>query len=321
MTTHTSVATRSVIGSSSAPAGRTAAGRRRRSRPWREYALFLALIAPNLLIIAVFSYWPIIYNGYLSLTSWNFVSASPAWVGLQNYTDLFRDSDFHTVLVNTLEFTVVIVVGSLVLGLGLALVLNEKLRARGFVRTVAFAPHVVSGAAVASLWLFIFDPNYGLSRAVLQPLGVQTPNWTTDSSWSLIALMIVYLWKGVGFTAIVYIAGLQTLPTELYEAARLDGAGRWALFRRITLPLLSPVTFFLLVTTLISSFQVYDVAAVMTDGGPGVSSTTLSWYIYKKAFGESDAGHGAASAVIMFVLLIGITALQARFVGRRVHYQ
>lgn len=302
-----------------------AGGRSRRAARWRrhrrQYLAFAALVAPNVLVIAAFSYWPVLYNAYLSFTSWDFAAPVPVWAGLANYVDLFTDPEFGTVLLNTLVFSGAIVVGSLVLGLAVALLLNQRLRLRGAVRTLAFAPHILSGAAVATIWLFLFDPNYGLIRAFLQPLGLTSPNWITDPTWALPAVILVYLWKNIGFTAIVYIAGLQGMPPELYEAAALDGAGSWTMFRRITLPLLSPVTFFLLVTTIIGTFQAFDVIAVMTDGGPGGATTTLSWYVYQQAFRALDAGHSAAAAVLMFVLLLGITAVQTIYVERKVHYR
>jgi len=287
----------------------------------REYLLFAAMVAPNILIIAVFAYWPVLYNFYLSFTSWDMMAPTPTFDGLGEYVAMFTDPDFGQVLLNTLVFSGVVVIGSLVAGLAIALLFNQKMHGRGIVRTVSFAPHIVSGAAVATLWLFIFDPNYGLSRVLLQPLGITPPHWTTSSTYALWSLIIVYLWKGIGFTAIVYLAGLQGMPTDLYEAARIDGAGTWAMFRQITLPLLSPVTFFLVLTSIISTFQAYDVTAIMTGGGPGSSSTTLSWYIYRQAFQASDAGRSAAAAVVMFVLLLLVTTFQTRFMERRVHYR
>lgn len=186
---------------------------------------------------------------------------------------------------------------------------------------MVFAPHVLSGAAIGLAWLFIFDPNYGLSRFLFELVGATSPAWLTDSDWALPAIMIVYLWKNVGFCAIVYLAGLQNLPRDLYESAALDGAGAWRIFRRITLPLLSPVTFFLVVTTIISSFQAFDVIAVMTDGGPGGATTILSWYVYDKGFIAFQAGPAAAGAVVMFAILLAVTLLQTRYLERKVHYR
>ena len=299
------------------PTGADPLSRRRR----KEYLLFLAFVAPNIVLLAVFSYWPIIYNGYLSLTSWDLLSPTKTFVGLANYVDMFTDPDFRAVLWRTLYFSGAIVVVSMVAGLAVALLLNQKLRGTHAVRTMAFAPHIVSGAAIGTVWLFIFDPTYGLLKAILAPFGIGSPAWMTDSAWALPGLVIVYLWKTIGFVAVVYLAGLQGLPADLYEAAKIDGAGTWTLFRRLTLPLLSPVTFFVAVTAIIGSFQAFDVIAVMTDGGPGGATKILSWYIYEQAFRAFDAGHAGAASIVMFVILLLITGAQARFMERRVHYR
>ena len=287
----------------------------------REHLLFLALIAPNVVLLAVFAFWPVVYNGWLSLTSWNLLTVRKPFVGLANYADMFTDPDFGLVLIRTLAFSAGVVVVSMALGLAVAVLLNQALLGRNVVRTFSFAPHIVSGAAVGTVWLYIFDPKYGLMKAALEPLGIASPAWMTDSSWALPGLVIVYVWKTAGFVAVVYLAGLQNMPSDLYEAARLDRAGPWTIFTRITLPLLSPVTFFVVLTSIVGSFQAFDVIAIMTNGGPGSATTTLSWYIYQEAFRAFDAGHAGAGAMIMFVLLIAITGAQARIMRNRVHYQ
>ena len=298
-----------------------AGNQEQRRRRRREYRLFALLVAPNLLVIAVFAYWPIIYNAYLSLTDWNMIAARPKFVGLTNYVNTLTDPAFHKTLWITLAFTGLIVVGSLVIGLALAVLFDQPLKGRGIVRTLSFAPHILSGAAVATIWLFIFDPGYGLLRALIEPFGAEPPDWMNNSGWALPGLVIVYLWKSVGFTALIYLAGLQGLPKELDEAAAIDGAGTWTRFRRIKLPLLAPVTFFLLITTVIGTFQAFDVIAVMTGGGPGDATTTLSWSIYNEGFQAFNAGRAATLSIIMFVILLIVTAVQARVMERRVHYK
>ncbi|WP_405062640.1 sugar ABC transporter permease [Kribbella sp. NBC_01505] len=290
-----------------------------RSRRRREYWLFAALVAPNLLVIAVFAYWPILYNAFLSLTDWNMIAARPAFVGLANYGRTLTDPAFHRTLWITVLFTGLIVAGSLVIGLALAFLFNLPLRGRGAVRTIAFAPHVLSGAAVATIWLFIFDPGYGLMRALA--FGAEPPDWMNNSDWALPGLVIVYLWKNAGFAALIYLAGLQGLPKELDEAAVMDGASIWRRFRAIKLPLLAPITFFLLITTVIGTFQAFDVIAVMTGGGPGDATTTLSWSIYNEGFQAFNAGRAATLSIIMFVILLVVTTVQARVMERRVHYR
>jgi len=290
-----------------------------RPRPLREYGLFALMVAPNLIVIAVFAYWPILYNAYLSLTDWNMIAARPTFVGPANYTRTFTDPAFHQTLWVTVAFTGLIVAGSLVIGLALAVLLNQPLAGRGLVRTLSFAPHVLSGAAVATLWLFIFDPGYGLVRTILDPLGITAPDLVNSSDGALVGLVIVYLWKNVGFAALIYLTGMQGLPRELDEAAVIDGAGPWTRFRRVTLPQLRPITFFLLITTVIGTFQAFDVIAVMTGGGPGDATTTLSWAIYSEGFEAFDAGRAATLSIIMFVLLLIVTAVQARIMERRMH--
>ncbi len=304
------------------PAIAGAAGQRLRARRRRrDYLLFAAFAAPNFFFLLVFAYWPVIYNAYLSLTDWDMISPSWHMIGLDNYASLFADPDFRGSLWTTVLFVVGVVAGGLILGLATALLLNQRLRGRDVVRTLTFAPYVLSGAAVGTLWLFLFDPNFGLIRPLLAPLGLTAPAMMTDSKWALVGLVLVYLWKNTGFVAVVYLAGLQGLPRDVFEAASLDGAGAWTRLRRITMPLLSPVTFFLLVTCTITTFQAFDVIAVMTSGGPGTTTSILSWFIYDQGFRTFDAGRASAAAMIMFVVLLLITGFQARFLERKVHYQ
>lgn len=291
---------------------------RRRRR--RGYALFALFAFPNLALIAVFAYWPIIENLYLSLTSWDFISPEPFFVGLSNYTSLFASESFQNVLWITLIWVVVVVGVSLLLGIALASLFSMKLPGTTAVTGIVFAPHVISGAAIAAVWLFIFDQNYGLARVAFNMFGLDSPAWTTDANWALAALLIVSIWKGVGFVAIVYLAAMQGLPSEVLEAARIDGANRWQTFWRITLPLLSPTTFFLVITQTISAFQAFDIIAVMTGGGPASATTTLSWFIYDQAFQRSNVGYSAAAGTVMFVILMVITALQFKFIEKKVHY-
>ena len=283
--------------------------------------VFLLLVAPNLAIILTFSYWPIVQSIYLSLTSWDLTAPTPIFVGLANYRDLLTSSQFGTVMINSLIYAAAIVLATVLCGLLLALLLSQRLRGSSFGRTISFAPYVITGSAIATLWLFIFAPNYGLLRALTAPFGINLPDWVHNPSTALWSLIIVQVWRNVGFAAIVYVAGLQSLPQDLYEAAALDGAGAWTKLRRITLPLLSPLTFFLLIITTLHSFRAYEVTAILTGGGPGLASTTLTWYIYQLAFTSFDIGHATAASVILFALLLAVTALQAKFAERRVHYQ
>ena len=292
----------------------------RRRRVRRDALLFGALIAPNLIAIIVFSYYPALYNIGLSFFEWDFVAPSPEWVGLENYTDLFTDASFGQVLMNTLIFTGVSVIGSLVLGLLLGSLLATKVPFTGFAQTMAFAPHMLPGAAVGILWLFMFDPNYGLSRWAFSLFGADSPAWTTTSDWSLWAITIAYTWQRLGFVTVICYTAILDLPKDLYEAAALDGAHGWKLFRNLTLPLLSPITFFLSITGIISAAQAFDIISIMTSGGPGTSSSTLSWMVYEEAFQKFDIGTASAAATVLLGILLIITYVQVRYGDKKVNY-
>ncbi|WP_246957236.1 sugar ABC transporter permease [Brachybacterium sp. Marseille-Q7125] len=292
----------------------------RRRRVRRDALLFAALIAPNLIAILVFSYYPAIYNVGLSFFEWDFVAPSPEWVGTENYTDLFTDPKFGRILLNTLIFTLVSVFGSIIGGILLGSLLATKLPLTGFAQTMAFAPHMLPGAAVGTLWLFIFDPNYGLSRWLFSLVGMASPDWTTTSDWSLWAITIAYTWQRLGFVTVICYTAILDLPKDLYEAAALDGAHGWNLFRYLTLPLLSPITFFLSITGVISAAQAFDIISIMTGGGPGISSSTLSWMVYEEAFKKFDIGSASAAATVLLVILLVLTYIQVRVGEKKVNY-
>lgn len=308
----------------SGPAPSTPATRRdtpqRRRRRRRDALLFGALIAPNLLAIIVFSYYPAIYNVGLSFFEWDFVSPNPEFVGLANYLDMVTSAAFGQVMLNTLIFTGVSVFGSLAGGIVLGSLLATKLPLTGFAQTMAFAPHMLPGAAVGILWLFMFDPNYGLSRWAFSLFGADSPAWTTTSDWSLWAITIAYTWQRLGFVTVICYTAILDLPRSLYEAAALDGAHGWKLFRHLTLPLLSPITFFLSITGIISAAQAFDIISIMTGGGPGSSSSTLSWLVYEEAFQKFDIGAASAAATILLVLLLVLTFVQVRIGEKKVNY-
>ena len=285
---------------------------------WKEILTFFLFILPNLAVIIIFSYWPTIYNAFFSLVEWDFVQPTMTWVGLQNYGDLFSSSSFPKILANTLIFSLITVAGTLVGGLGIGLLLAKNLKFSGMARTLTFAPHMIPGAVVGILWLFMFDPNYGLSRWAFGLFGSDSPQWTSTSTWSLWAIIIAYSWQQIGFVAIIYYTAIIDLPKSLYEAAAVDGAEGWKLFTNMTIPLLRPVTFFLLITGIISSAQAFDIIATLTEGGPGDSSTTLTWSIYEEAFQNFDIGASAAQSMVLFLILMGLTALQMRYVKRSV---
>ncbi|MEE2568098.1 sugar ABC transporter permease [Pseudarthrobacter sp. J64] len=288
-------------------------------RSQRDFVVFLALALPNLLLIGVFTYVPLVNNIYYSTLNWTLGSATATVVGLENYITFFTSADAARVLGITGVFTVATVGGSMILGLLVALALNSKVRGTTFARSAVFAPYVLSGVGVGLVWLFIFDPGYGVLSWLLRGLGLASPQWINNPQLSLTMVIIVYVWKNLGYCAVVFLAGLQSLPRDVMEAAALDGATNIRRFLSISLPLLSPTTFFLLITTMLSSLQAFDLIRIMTPLGTGTS--TLIYESYLQAFGAYNrAGYSAAISVVLFVILLAVTVLQLRFVERKVHY-
>ena len=292
----------------------------RRRRIFRDAVLFFLLIGPNLTAILVFSYYPAVYNIVLSFMDWDLVAPFPEWVAFENYVSLFADAEFWRIMMNTLIFTGVTVVGSLVGGITLGTLLATKVPLTGLVRTLSFTPHMIPGAAVGMLWLFMFDPNFGLSRWLFNLVGMDSPNWTTTSDWSIWAITIAYLWQRLGFVTVIYYTAILDLPQEVHEAAGLDGANAFQRLWHVSLPLLSPITFFLAITGVLSAAQAFDLISIMTGGGPGISSSTLSWMIYDEAFKNFDIGRASAAATVLLILLVTLTFVQLKFGERKVNY-
>jgi len=290
---------------------------RRADRRWGEWLLASALLLPNLALLAVFTYRPLVDNIRLSFTDWNISAPVARAVGFSNYTEWFGREDTRLIARNTLLFTVTTVVVSMGLGLALAILLDQKLRGRNVVRSIVFAPFVVSGAAIGVAFQFVFDPSFGLIRDLGARLGAQLPDFYQQSGWALFMVTVTYIWKNLGYTFVIYLAALQARRADLDEAAEIDGASSWTRFTKILLPQLRPTTFFLSITVLLNSVQVFDIINVMTRGGPvGTGTTTLVYQVYQETFVNNRAGYGATVATIMFVVLLTITVLQVRVMDR-----
>jgi len=293
---------------------------RRKRPPFSEWLLFLLFIAPNFILFGVFTYWPMIQTAYLSGVRWDMISPTKRWVGADNYRYLWNDDTFRQVLLNSFWFALGAVGGSLLLGLAIALLLNQKLHFRNFARASVFMPTLLSGAAIGIVWVYIFDPRYGILAGFLKLFGVHSPSWLGDPEWALPAVIIVYIWKNVGLAAVIFLAGLQGIPRDLYEAATVDGAGRWSKFRNVTLPMLSPIMFFVVVTSILNSFQAFDIINVMTRGGPVDATNILVYYIYQQGFVAFNAGRAGAASMVLFVIMLAITLIQLRYSERKVTY-
>ncbi|MBU9711294.1 carbohydrate ABC transporter permease [Evansella tamaricis] len=279
------------------------------------------MIAPALIVFLLFFIYPIYYMVYLSLHSWDFISPTKDFVGLSNFQQLLNSSEFAKVLSNTLVYTFGTVVFSITLALFLALWLNRSTRIHRLAQTAVFSPYIISLASIALLWLWMMDPDFGLLNWLLSLVGIPKQPWLTDQNTALFSLILVAVWKGVGFNTLVFIAGLQSIPKDLYEAADLDQSPKWRTFYKITLPMLTPTLFFLVVTNVIVSFQVFDTVHIMTLGGPVNSTNTLVFNIYMHGFRFFNIGYASAVGVILLILLAIMTWLYFRLLSKRVHYQ
>ncbi len=288
-----------------------APSRRRRSRrTWRNTAVGWSFILPNFLGFALLTLVPVGLLFYLAFTNWN-IFGTAEWTGVANFRRLIHDASFWTALGNTLYYAVFHVPLTLAAALGLAVLLNQRLRGVAFFRTVAFFPYITSIVAAAQVWNMLFSPQYGPINALLHLFGVSNPpGWTVSSAWSMPAVIIVGTWREMGYYMLIFLAGLQTIPAQLYEAARLDGANAWQRFRSVTMPSLRATTFFVTVMLTISSFKVFDVILLLTNGGPGQSTLVLSQYIYQLGFVENQFGYASTVSVVLFAICFLITVVQ-----------
>ncbi|MEV6343075.1 sugar ABC transporter permease [Actinoplanes sp. NPDC051851] len=280
------------------------------ARRGRDTLVGWTFLLPNFIGFAVLTMVPIVLLFYYAFTTWD-IFGGAEWTGLANLRQMLHDRSFWTAVWNTLYYTVFHIPLTLAVSLGLALLLNRKLRAVAFFRTVAFFPYITSIVAIAQVWNMLFSPGYGPINAILRAVGVDNPpGWTTSAEWSMPAVIVVGTWREMGYYMLLFLAGLQTVPGELYEAARVDGANAWQRFRSVTLPGLRPITFFVTVLLTIGSFKVFDLILVMTDGGPGQSTLVLSQYIFQKGFEENQFGYASAVSVVLFLLCLLVTVVQ-----------
>lgn len=286
----------------------------------REAIWFYILISPFLIGLLAFTAGPLLSSLYFSFTQYDIISP-PQWVGLQNYVDLTLDDLFWRSLGVTTVYVLLSVPLGLVFSLGLALLVNQRVPGLRFFRTAFYLPTVVSGVALATLWLWIFNADFGILNFIIFKLtGSKGPNWLGSQAWVLPALTLISLW-GIGGTMVIFLAGLQGIPTELYEAAELDGAVGWRKLLAITLPLLSPVIFFNFITSIIGAFQVFTTAQVMTGGGPNYASLMYVLYLYQIGFRDFRMGYASALAWVLFAIVLLLTIASFRSSASWVHYE
>lgn len=286
----------------------------------RSRLIGYGFLLPNIIGFAVFILFPVIASFGMSFTEWNGFGEI-RFIGLDNYIKLWSDESFRISFLNSIIMTVVTVPATLFLAIVAAVALNKGIRGIKFFRTALFLPHITSTIAVAVVWQLLFNPTMGPINGFLQSIGIDNPpGWFASSQWALISVIIVNIWHSVGYYMILYLAGLQGIPADLYEAAELDGAGAFVRFRKITLPMLSPVIFFTIIIGIINSFKVFDLIYVLTQGGPGRATRVLVYDIYYTAFQRYEYGYASSMAYVLFALILIITLIQFRGQKKWVNY-
>ncbi len=280
-------------------------------RSVRQNLIGWCFILPSLLAFALFMFLPILLGFWYSLTDYTGLSSDYSFIGLANYAKMFQDRYFKVSIKNNCIYAAWYSVLTMLVSLLLASLLNRLRRCRKFFRVAFFLPYISSMVSVAIIWKMIFNPQGGPLNTVLAQLGITNlPQWLASTTWALYAVIIVSVWKNAGYYMMIFLAGLQNVPDSLYEAAALDGAGGWQKYFRITLPLISPTIFLNMILVTISSFQVFDLISVMTDGGPGMSTNVLAFRIYQEGFRQMHMGYASSIAYFLFAIILAITLVQ-----------
>jgi len=292
---------------------------RRTGRIRRQTLIGYALILPSMACFFVFYIYPVVYSFYLSFFAWDMLKPKQ-FIGLTNYRALLGAEEFREVLRNTLAYSLGVVGLAMGLGLILALLLNNRTKLSSVFQACIFTSYIVSWVAVSLLWIWMLDPQYGLVNYIGSFLGMRPVDWLGSHGLALWTLVGVTVWKVVGYPMIIFLAGLQNISRDYYEAASLDGAGAWHRFRYITWPLLTPTTVFLFITLTIATFQGFDIVNIMTQGGPVHATSIYVFYIYEQAFHYFRIGRASAAVMICFGLILSLTYAQHRLFRRNVHY-
>jgi len=267
-------------------------------------------ILPVIIGLSIFQYGAMIYSMYISCTKWDLLTP-PKWVGIANYLDILHDKEFYQCMSNTLFFVIVMVPFGIALSMSMAIALNRQIKGCSLFRATFYMPSITSTIAISMIWLWIFNPDQGVLNTILRVIGVHNPpRWLESVIWAKPALSIVKLWQCSGYYMVIYLAGLQNIPNELYEAGDIDGANFWQKIQYITIPMLAPTTFFVTIMLMIDSFNTFEVIYAMTKGGPGGSTNTILYYIYTKAFQSYRMGYAASLSWVLFAILFTLTLIQ-----------
>jgi multiple sugar transport system permease protein len=267
------------------------------------------LVAPIALGLLIFTLGPILASLYLSFTSWDLFGA-PEWNGLGNYARMLSDDLFLKAMRNTLFYTVFSVPIGTSLALAVALALNRGLKGTTIFRTIYFLPSVCSEVAIAVVWVWLYMPEIGLFDIAFRAVGLQSPHWLASSRWAMPSVVIMAIWGGLGYNMVIFLAGLQSIAQEYYEAAMIDGANRWQSFWHVTMPLLSPITFFVIIMYVIGALQVFASVYIMTSGGPNNATLTIAYYLFRNGFEWFKMGYASALAYVLFFMIMAVTGLQ-----------
>lgn len=314
----------------------------RNKKYWRETVQAYCYLLPAFVVLGFFSFYPVVKSIYMSFFDWGLLRQQQYFVGLENYQKILSDKVFIQAISNTVRYVIGYVPFSIGLGLIVAVLLNSKIRFRGALRLAYFLPWVTSSVAISMVWRWIFNQHYGLLNMLLASLsrGVNAlvnflslghvqhlwqfnnPNWLMDPKWTIINIVIIGVWKSMGYNVVIFLAGLQNVPYELYEAAEVDGASKWQSFWKITLPLISPTTFFISIISIIGAFKLFTQIYVLYTGRPGPlnSGMTIVYYVYRKAFEHYKMGYASAAAYLLFGIIFVFTLIQMAVAKRKVHY-
>lgn len=291
-----------------------------RRKKMKEACTGYLYLLPSITILICFWFFPTFYAFVVSFYRWDFMNPVKTFVGLENYVSLVISAEFWRVMLNTVYYMFGSIPTAMFLALILALALNEKLRILAFFRAAIFAPVISCIIAMSAVWLWMYDPVNGLLNYFLQLLGAKPMKWLSDTQTAMPALIIMDIWKHTGYDMIIYLAGIQSIPESYYEAAKIDGAGRWHRFRYITWPLLAPTTLFILIISVIRRFQVFSMVHTMTGGGPAGATDVIVYYIYEKAFQEFKMGYAFSISYILFIVILAATLIQWKVGAKKVHY-
>lgn len=286
----------------------------------KKNAVLLLFLLPAVIPLIIFWVYPIFRSVSISFTDWDYMTPEYNVVGLDNYINLLADSGFQDALMNTLVFSVGTIVPTIVGGLALAMLLKRKCKGNSFYKMVLFSPWITPTVAISIVWTWIYEPEAGVANMVLKAVGLNASTWINSSDTAMLSVIIVTVWKSMGYAMIFYLSALERVPSEMYEAAGVDGAGHWQQFIKMTIPLISPTTFFLTVMTSINALQAYDQIQILTQGGPSGSTRTLLYLYYQLGFEQFNMGQGTATAVLLILITIILSMIQFIASKKLVHY-